>query len=284
MADFNDLQLDRSAADEPPPPRSTPWLWLGLGLVALLAAGWYFVARDRAPETAAVTVENAPAPATPPARGPAEPGDDIPLPPLDESDALVRDLVARLSAHPTIAAWLTTDGLIRNFVVVVDNIANGQPPAVHLKAIPPQGKFQVRREGDRLLLDPASYSRYDRHAAAVDAIDARGAARLYATLRPRIDDAYRELGASRVDFDAALERAIVALLRTPVVEGEIPLRAEKVSYTYVDPRLESLTPAQRQFLRMGPRNMRIVKAKLREIAGYLGIPPESLPPPDAAAR
>jgi hypothetical protein len=33
---------------------------------------------------------------------------------------------------------------------------------------------------------------------------------------------------------------------------------------------------------MGPRNMRIVKAKLRAIAGYLGIPETALPPPDAS--
>jgi hypothetical protein len=49
-------------------------------------------------------------------------------------------------------------------------------------------------------------------------------------------------------------------------------------YTYANPSLEELTPAQRQFLRMGPRNVRIVKAKLREVAGFLGIPDSALPP------
>jgi hypothetical protein len=28
---------------------------------------------------------------------------------------------------------------------------------------------------------------------------------------------------------------------------------------------------------MGPRNVRLIQAKLREIAPFLGIPPESLP-------
>jgi hypothetical protein len=50
-----------------------------------------------------------------------------------------------------------------------------------------------------------------------------------------------------------------------------------VAYEFDDPKLQSLSSAQRQFLRMGPRNMRIIKAKLREMAPFLGIAPESLP-------
>ena len=114
----------------------------------------------------------------------------------------------------------------------------------------------------RTFIDPRSYQRYDLHAAAVEAIDARGAARLYVTLKPRIKDAYRDLDPG--DVDAALERAIVHLLRTPVVEGA-PIESDRVMYTYVDPSPESLSSAQRQLSRMGPRNQRIVQAKLREI-------------------
>jgi hypothetical protein len=42
-------------------------------------------------------------------------------------------------------------------------------------------------------------------------------------------------------------------------------------FAFEDPALESLSPPQRQLLRMGPRNARIVQQKLREIAPYLGI-------------
>jgi hypothetical protein len=38
-----------------------------------------------------------------------------------------------------------------------------------------------------------------------------------------------------------------------------------------------LTAAQKQLLRMGPRNERLVKAKLREIALALGMTPAQLP-------
>jgi hypothetical protein len=73
----------------------------------------------------------------------------------------------------------------------------------------------------------------------------------------------------------------VLLLRTPIVDGDVQLSTGKLSYGYANPSLQELTASQRQFLRMGPRNMRIVKAKLRAVAGFLGIPDAALPPADA---
>ena len=67
---------------------------------------------------------------------------------------------------------------------------------------------------------------------------------------------------------------VTELLETPVIDGSIALESKSVAYEFADPRLQSLS-AQRQFLRMGPRNMRLIQAKLREIAPVLGIPPQS---------
>ena len=53
-----------------------------------------------------------------------------------------------------------------------------------------------------------------------------GTARLYATLKPRIQDAYRELGETSPDFDRTFERAIRELLKTPVVDATIALELE----------------------------------------------------------
>ena len=277
MAEFDDLPLQSSAPHDGPPPRRS-WTWLGVPLI--LAIGlvlWYFAVRPPpADERAAVATKRSATPVPAPSTGAAEPGEDIALPPLDDSDPLVRDLVAGLSSHPRVAAWLTTDRLIRNFAVSVVNVADGRTPAKHLGKVAPAGPFQVRADGQQVYVDPRSYARYDGHAEAVGALDARGTARLYATLKPRIEEANRELG-SQEDFDATLARAIVSLLRTPVVDGEVRLRADSVAYAFADPALEALTPAQRQLLRMGPRNQRIVQGKLRELARHLGIPDEQLP-------
>ena len=103
-----------------------------------------------------------------------------------------------------------------------------------------------------MTIDPSSYRRYDRYAQAVSAIDAQGAARVYETLKPRVNEADRNFGGTG-NFDAELERAIVELLKVPVVEGDVPLRKAGIGYAFADPRLEALSPPQKQLLRMGPR-------------------------------
>jgi len=286
MADFDDLSLDpnrsptstRVAPEESP--RFAPWLIAAIVLLALsLGALWYFVLRDRTLPSAAKAVSetsvNVP---RPPARRAAEPGEAIDLPPLDQSDALVRTLVSRLSSHPVAAAWLTTNGLIRNLTLVIANIADGETPAKHLAPLRPSGSFSVKTSGGLTWIDPASYHRYDAIASAVEGLDARGVARFYATIKPRIADANRDLAGKDADFDQTVQRAIVMLLRTPILDQDVQLQTGKVTYPFANSAIEELTAAQRQFLRMGPRNMRIVKAKLREVAGFLGIPDSDLPP------
>lgn len=274
MADFADLRLDRSdpsseAPEEHRPPSRTPAAILFV--LALAALGVYLVWPRQPAKPAATRDAAASAQLTHPVQ--IEGAANINVPPLDESDALVRQLVSQLSQHPKVVAWLTTDHVIRNFAVVVLNIADHQSPAKHLKSVTPHGAFVAAREGGRLYIDPASYSRYDAYADALAAMDARGAARLYATLKPRIAEALRDLGDPRPDPDATLKRAMAEVLAAPAIDTRVPLRQPRVLYTFEDPALESLSPVQRQMLRMGPRNIRIVQQKLREIAPYMGIDP-----------
>jgi hypothetical protein len=208
----------------------------------------------------------------------SEPEEQITLPPLDQTDPIVRQLVGQLSSHPTVAAWLTTDGLLLNFALVTTKIANGETPVVELKVVGPVARFRPRIAGDRVYLDRASYRRYDRYAEAVSALDARGTARLYSTLKPRIGEAYAKMGPSDGNFDAVLERAIFELLSVPVIESEIELVPHGTVYGFADPRLQGLSAAQKQLLRMGPQNVHNIQTKLREIAAYAGIPEQRLPP------
>jgi hypothetical protein len=169
---------------------------IALGVVGV--GVWYFVSHRRPAPPPAVSVPAAP-PATAPAR-PEEPlvrAADIDLPPLPQTDPIVRELVARLSSHPTIAAWLATKGLITNFTVATLNIAEGRTPAKFLRPIAPRGRFRTTSAGEGLFVDPRSYERYNPHADAIAALDPVGTASLYLTLKPRITDAYSELGIRR---------------------------------------------------------------------------------------
>ncbi len=271
MRDLGDLDLYKPQRRVPiqEPRRSAVPLIAVLVLVAGAALLWTFWPLKKAPPAAVQTATRSvtPQPAERPAR---VEGENIVLPPLADTDALVRTLVGKLSSHPKVAAWLTTDQLIRNFTVSVINVADGRTPSRHLRAVRPSGRFAVTNEGGVPVIDPDGYRRYDDYADAVAALDPEGMARLYVTLGPRIDEAASELGQPG-GFEPVLERAILELLKTPVVEGRVPLAPKGLGYEHADPRLQSLSGAQRQLLRMGPRNVQIIQAKLREIARHLGI-------------
>ena len=282
MAEVRDVELLKTADEQPSSvmPPSRGWGWIAVAaLIVVIAVAAYFVFVRRAPAPVAQTTK--PVQITQQAVRPlGGEGDPIVLPPLDETDAVVRELVAKLSAHPAVAAWLTTDGLVRNFTVVVANIVEGRTPAVHLRALRPATKFAVVERNGETYIDPRSYARYDRVASAAASIDAAGAARLYSTLKPRIEDAYRELGAPDTTFDRALERAIVLLLKTPVVDDPIRLENQGANgFAYASPELEALAPPQKLLLRAGPANVRAIQSSLRAIAIALGIPAERLPTP-----
>ena len=260
-----------------PGPSRAPWIAAALLALAAAAAA-YVLFRSPSSEPATVAAPK-PAPAESPQLLQPLGGDAPPilLPPLDESDALVADLVRKLSTHPRVVAWLTTEGLLRNFAVVVLNIAEGKAPSQLLRPLRPSSGFRVVERNHELLVDPRSDERYTALADAVVSIDAKGSATLYATLRPRIEDAHRELGELNTPFDRTLERALVMLLRTPVPDGPVRVEPRGIGYGFADPQLEALTAAQKQLLRMGPKNARAIQAKLREIALALGIPLQRLP-------
>jgi hypothetical protein len=269
MTNLSEFDVD---APLPEPPHyhereRSPFIWV-IVVIAILAVGggvYYWLTRpiaDSGTTTTEATVP-APAPAAPAAEAP------IDVPPLADSDAVVRTLIAALSSHPLIARWLTTNGLIRNMAVVVENIAYGSLPSTHLRPLRPTGPFRVLQRGDQILVDPRNYGRFDGMADAVASVDAAGAAKLYRGLRPRLQEAYAELGREE-PFDEALREAIDTLLEVPVPSGNVRLEPESaVEYRYADPELQQLSPAQKQLLRMGPRNIRVIQGKLRDFLAAL---------------
>ena len=257
-----------------------PWRWwagaAALVLIGAAVAGaLLFLRRPAAPPSVLAT--EVAVSGTARTQGPLGPQiEPQPLPPLDLTDPLVRDLLGALSSRPELAKWLAGAGLIRAFVASVENIADGRTPASHLRPLAPSRPFVAAPRGDGFVVDPRSYARYDAVADTVASLDASGLARIYATLRPRLQEAYRELGYPDGNIDVAIERAIERLLRTPRVEPTARIQQAPVVYKFTDERLESLSPVEKQFLRMGPRNTRLVQDKLRDVGRVLGIVAERL--------
>ena len=249
---------------------------IAIGGVVVLAVIAYFIFSGRtSPSRASATATPAAPQASKP--GAADEIEHIDLPALDDSDVLVRQRIGILSSNPLVAAWLGTRNLIRNFVVVVENISHGMNPSRHLMVLRPMGPFRVMTRGSQVVIDPRSYDRFSRIEEAAVSIDARTAGRLYQSFKPLLQTAYDELG-NQEPIDRAVERAIITLLQVPAIDGDIRVdqTGEGIGYEYADEKLEALTGAQKQLLRMGAKNIRIIQSQLRTFGMAIGIPPQRL--------
>ena len=213
------------------------------------------------------------APPPPVAQATPAPTPATPLPKLEDSDPFVRSLAGTLSPNPELKRWLSQNGLVRKLTAVVENVSNGETPRPHLEFLAPRQRFKAARKPGRAIVpDPAGFQGYDVVADVVGSVDASGAAAAYRTLAPLFDAAYAELGHPEGGFSKAVDRGITALTAVPVLRDDVELVPHAVGFRYADPKLEGLTAAQKQFLRMGPRNVRIVQQKLRELQPALQAP------------
>ena len=126
-----------------------------------------------------------------------------------------------------------------------------------------------------VMIDPASYHRYDGVTEAFVSLDAQGVASLYRRIQPLCDRAYEELGLPGGTFEDALARAFGRLLAVRVPSGPIEVVPDEAVYKFADPDLEASSPAAKHLIRMGPANAGRVQEKLRELARAMGVQPSS---------
>lgn len=245
---------------------SKPIAIIAVVLVAVIGGGaWWMFGRREAPTNVspkAVTATDAAIDSK--AAAPVN------LPPLDQMDAYLRPLLQALTARPEMVRWLATDDLVGQLAAAIDRAAGGQSAARDLKAIKPTGAFVTTSKAGRRTIDPKSYARYDSLTMTVTSIDASKAARLYKTIQPRLNEAYRRLGHPDGNVDTATARAIDILIATPVISGPIEVvEGGGVGWAYADPKLEDLEPSQKQLLRMGSANVDAILTWLRAFKNAL---------------
>jgi len=189
------------------------------------------------------------------------------LPALNDSDTMV---VAKIDEYlsDSVMSLLVTDDVIRRGVVFIDNLAQGKVAKKHNPVVKPQESFSVT-EGDILTIDPNSYERYTPYVKIFTSMSAAQVVRMFEEYQPLINDAYTEIGYGDDEFKQTLNDAIDLLLDTPEPEGALPLLRDSVTYQYAFSEWEQLPAAQKQLLRMGPDNMKKVKAALRNIKAQL---------------
>ncbi|MGA7537582.1 MAG: DUF3014 domain-containing protein [Steroidobacteraceae bacterium] len=265
------------------------WWSAGIVIAAAIAIGVYYRYYSPAPTTApppqSITPKPAPAPAPAiqhPVPSAAE--QQAPLPPLDQSDSLVRDSLIGLLGKPAVAKFLVPHRIIRDVVVTVDNLPRKKVAAELRPLQPTPGDTAVDSQGGGTFLSEQNYARYAPLMDVVRNLDPKALAAIYFRLYPLFQQAYESLGYPGKYFNDRMVQAIDSLLATPDVPGPIALVRPKVFYQFADARLEALPAGQKLLIRMGPQNAAIVKDKLQQFrAAITANPPQAAQPPQGAS-
>ncbi|MCA1826196.1 MAG: DUF3014 domain-containing protein [Myxococcales bacterium] len=201
---------------------------------------------------------------------------DVPVPPFAESDARLRDALSGVSPRELFHRWLKADHLLDRLAVVTVNLAEDESPRAQLSFLRPDRPFKAAHGA----ISPSSYGRYDPFANVISSLDERRVAATYRTLHPLLESAYHALGYPGRPLDGAVTRALQRIASAPVREDVAVHRVGSL-WLYTDARLESLGPVEKQLLRMGPRNTRLLQQTAREIAGALGFSLKASPVADS---
>jgi len=188
-----------------------------------------------------------------------------PLPALADSDPLVQQHALLLTGNQPLQPLLAQSDLARQFVVFVDNLAQGELARKTSPLKGPSQAFSVSEITDKIYMNPDSFHRYDSYANLLDNLDR---AQLQASLKmlaPLFDQAFSELGYSDMNFESRLQQAFKQVLAAPIIEEPIELTSISVNYRFADPKLEALPAVQKLMLRMGPENSRKIKAAIRRL-------------------
>lgn len=184
------------------------------------------------------------------------------LPDLDHSDMLFRDEMTRIS--PGLAGWLNTDQLIKKYVVIANDFSQGLRLEKHLRFLELDQPFAVDQDNESLFIATKSYRRYDRLAAAINALDIQATLTVYKKFRPLLLQVFRGFSyPDEYSLEDIFTKAAAVILAAPARDGQIALERHSIHYKFADPQLEALNPIHKQMLRMGPDNTRIIQNKLR---------------------
>ncbi|QYX65123.1 DUF3014 domain-containing protein [Shewanella putrefaciens] len=192
-----------------------------------------------------------------------------PVPALAESDAFVQRKALAIINNNVLSSSLVQQDLARQFVVFVDNLAQGELTRKVSPLKGPEKLFSVSEITNKVYLNPEGFHRYDAYVDSIAKMDEQTLMATYKQMTPMLEEAFSELGYSNAKFNDRMLQAIKILLAAPIIEDPIELSSISVNYLFVDPNLEALPSAQKLLIRMGPENTRKLKVALRKLESQL---------------
>ena len=206
-----------------------------------------------------------PTPEPPPA--PTEPIEE-PLPRLEESDDAVRDALGDIPLGTAGQQFLMPGNIIERSASLIYLMAQGDVPYKLLPVSRPKATFPISDDGTQVITDPAGFERYDALTQWLESLELKPLLSSLEWFIPLFREAWSYYGEDPASFDMAVVMTLDLVIATPEVDlSEARLIRKEAVWIFEDPAIEGLAPIQKQVLRMGPENAKILKAKAAEMRG-----------------
>jgi hypothetical protein len=270
-------RVSENETTEPTKPAPTKAIAAAAVIAVVVIAAWFLLGNEETTPAPVAVATSKPVAIELPTLPPAE---DIPMretvepAPVVEPEVVLTDaeqnrmLNIALSAATENALFeqlLQSENLAERGTALVDGMKNGIILRKFLPIPAVKGPFSVATENEKIYMGTAGYSRYDSYAEAVANLNAEILINSFHQFRPFLEKIYGALGMASDDVDNAIIGGLDQIIATPELTEAIELELKSVMYTFADPRLEALGSLQKQLLRMGPDNIRLIKSKTTEI-------------------
>lgn len=246
---------------------------LGIGLILLLVLGYFLFPSAPEPEPAVVVAPIVKAQEEwEPVQREQEPADTKTVVPKRELLPVASSIAASQSAivkvvgqlSPKLVQWLVSDEQLRKWVILIDQLADGDlspkfPPVAY-----PMANFEVLGSKDDARISPKNYTRATALVKSVTAIDPELLVAYYRQWQPLLEKAYAELGKSG-KFEDRVVLAIRNVQAVPAAPIGAQLIARPVMYKFVDAKFEKAPNLHKWMWRLGPNNQAEIKAYLTKV-------------------
>lgn len=192
----------------------------------------------------------------------------LPLPPLAQSDALFREDV--ISISPKLAEWVQGRDLIKKYLLVFNDAAQGLRIFKHFNFLTLNEPFVVGEDSQGFYMAAKGYRRYNTLATAINAVDVAAGMLLYKKFHPLMLQVFAEFSyPQQYQLEDLLKKTGALIVSAPIIDEKIRLIKPSVYYKFQDEDIEALDPMQKQMIRMGPENTRIIQRKVRQLLAAL---------------
>lgn len=182
---------------------------------------------------------------------------------------ILTEQAASWSIEPLGTNFARQSNAVERAVAMLDNLRQGEVPYKLLPVARPKHAFGILDDGLAVTVNPSSFARYDGLAQTIGGINVEAIVSFYRQYQATLNAAWATLGYTDIALEDAVLSSLDIILLAPEISPSARLKKKEANWIYEDENLEALPSLQKQVIRMGPENMRIVQDTARSLRGAI---------------